>query len=130
MFEDPKWLEASGRISPLVGKLLRNLASRGIRALMTFRHGKLTLGGIRMHAIDTVSVFFKQFNRENQKLKDKNKKIRVVITHGDDFSSAQRLREMIEKEYQNAKVVFINIINNVVGAPTGPNTLVLAWSEV
>jgi len=91
MFQDPKWLEASGRISSLVGNLLRNLVSRGIRAMLTFRKGKLTPGGIKIHATDTVSVLFKQFDKENQKPKDENKKIRVVITHGDDFASAKRL---------------------------------------
>jgi len=130
MLDDPKWMEASGRISPLVGKLLRNLASRGIRAMITFRHGKLIPGGIKLHATDTASVLFSQFEKENQKIKNTNRKIRVAITHGDDLVSAQRLKEMIEKEYQNAKVVFINIINNVVGAPTGPNTLAITWCEI
>ena len=130
MLDDPKWMEASGRISPLVGKLLRNLASRGIRAMITFRHGKLIPGGIKLHATDTASVLFSQFEKENQKIKNTNRKIRVAITHGDDLVSAQRLKEMIEKEYQNAQVVFINIINNVVGAPTGPDTLSITWCEI
>ncbi|KPJ57191.1 hypothetical protein AMJ49_01085 [Parcubacteria bacterium DG_74_2] len=130
MFEDPKWLEASGRISPLIAKFFRTMANRGIRALMTLRHGKLIPGGIRTHAQDTVMVFFKQFEKENQKSRQENKKIRIVITHGDDLASAKRLKEIIEKEYANARVAFINIINNVVGAPTGPNTLICAWCEV
>jgi DegV family protein with EDD domain len=129
MFEDPKWLENSGRISPLVGKFLRTLAQKGIRTFLTFRKGKLIPGGIRMQAKDTVLVFFNQFEKENRAIKNTDKKIKVVITHGDDFSSAQRLKEMIEKEYQNAKVEFVNIINNIVGAITGPNTLVIAWAE-
>ncbi len=127
---DPQWMEASGRISSLVAKILRNLASKGIRAMITFREGKLKLGGLKIRATDIVSVLFRQFEKENQKIKNTNKKIRVAITHGDDLASAQRLKDMIEKEYQNANVVFINIINNIVGAVTGPNTLALAWCEI
>ena len=98
--------------------------------MITFRHGKLIPGGIKLHATDTASGLFSQFEKENQKIKNTNRKIRVAITHGDDLVSAQRLKEMIEKEYQNAQVVFINIINNVVGAPTGPDTLSITWCEI
>lgn len=130
MFPDPKWLEASGRISPLIGKLLKTLASRGIRAMLTFRNGKLTPGGLKLRSNDTALILFKQFEKENQKIKNTDKKIRVAISHGDDLVSAQRLKEMVEKEYSNARVVFINIINNIVGAATGPGTLAIAWCEV
>ena len=130
MLEDPKWLEYSGRISPLIASFLRNMAKRGIRALMTFKNGKLVPGGIKIHAKDTVMVLFNQFKKETQKLRQENKKIRIVITHGDDFESAQRLKEMIEKEFKNIEVAFINIVNNIVGAVTGPDTLVLTWCEI
>lgn len=130
MFLDPKWIEASGRISPLVAGFLRGLAKHGIRTMLTFKDGKLAPGGIKMHANDLALVIFNQFQKDNLKIKNTDKKIRVVITHGDDFQSAQRLKEMIEKEYQNAKVAFINIINNVVGSAAGPNALVIAWCEV
>lgn len=130
MFLDPKWIEASGRISSLVANLLRGLAKRGIRTMLTFKEGKLAPGGIKMHANDLVLVLFNQFEKDNLKIKNSDKKIRAVITHGDDFQSAQRLKEMIEKEYNNARVAFINIINNIVGAATGPNALVVAWCEI
>jgi len=130
MFEDPKWLEASGRISPLIASFLRNMAKRGIRALMTFKNGKLVPGGIKIHAKDTVMVLFNQFEKETQKLREANKKIRMAITHGDDLESAQRLKEMIEKEFKNMEVAFINIINNIVGVLAGPNALAFALCEI
>ena len=130
MFLDPKWIEASGRISPLVANLLRVLGKRGIRPMLTFKEGKLSPGGIKIHSNDLVLVLFNQFEKDNRKIKNSDKKIRVAITHGDDFRSAQRLKEMIEKEYQNARVAFINIINNIVGAATGPNALVVGWCEI
>ncbi len=130
LLEDPKWMEASGRISPLIANFLREMAKRGIRVLITFKNGYLKPGGIKIRAQDKVMVLFKQFEKENQRIKNTAKTIRVIITHGDDLESTQKLKEMIEKNFQNAKVVFTNIINNVVGAPTGPGILILAWCEI
>lgn len=127
IFPDPKWLEASGRISPLVANFLRTLGKRGIKTLLTLKKGKLSPGGIRTKANDTAEVLFRQFEKENSKIKNAETKIKAVITHGDDLNSALKLKEMIEKNYSNARVIFVNIINNVVGAPAGPNVLTLAW---
>lgn len=129
MLEDPKWLEYSGRISSMVANLFRALNQRGIRPFLIFKDGKLTPGGIKMKAKDKVLAFFNQFNNDNAAIKNTEKRIKAVITHGDNFYLAQRLKEMIENEFQNAKVEFVNIINNVVGAVTGPDTLILAWAE-
>lgn len=127
MFPDPKWLEASGRISHLIANLLRGLAKRGIRPLMTFKNGKLVPASLKMGASDAVIIFLKQLKKETQNLREVDKKIRVAITHGDDLKSALRLKEMIEKEFSGAEIAFINIINNIVGALTGPDTLTLSW---
>jgi hypothetical protein len=54
----------------------------------------------------------------------------MAITHGDDPAEAQRLRTMVEGAPGNIEVVFTNIINDVVGAVTGPGTLAFAWCEI
>ncbi len=130
MFENPKWLEASGRISHLVASLMRRLAGAGIRPVLAFKKGVLVPAGLKSKAKKLPIAIFKQFEDKIKKLKLRNKKIRAVITHGDDTESAEELKEMIEKEFKNVEIAFINIINNVVGAPTGPNTLALAWCEI
>jgi len=129
ILKDPKWLEASGRISHLVANLLRRMAQVGIRPLLTFKNGRLVPAGIKAGAKDIPTALFKKFETGMKKLRE-DKQIRVIITHGDDLEGAQRLEEMIKKDFQNAEVAFINIINNVVGGPTGPNTLAIAWSEI
>jgi DegV family protein with EDD domain len=129
ILKDPKWLEASGRISHLVANLLRRMAQAGIRPLLTFKNGRLVPAGIKTGAKDIPTALFKKFETGMKKLRE-DKQIRVIITHGDDLEGAQRLEEMIKKDFQNAEVSFINIINNVVGGPTGPNTLAIAWSEI
>ena len=129
MFEDPKWIEASGRISSLVANLLRKLAKIGIRPLLSLKNGVLVPVGIKVRAKDIPTALFKQFGKEVQKSKKKEKEIKVVITHGDDAEGAQRLKEMIENQFKNAKVAFVNIIDNILGSISGPNTIICAWYE-
>jgi len=129
MLEDPKWLEASGRISPLVANLLREMIKRDIRISITFKEGKLTPAGIKIGAKDIPTALFKQFEAEIKKFKAEGKKIRGAISHGDWPEGAQRLREMVEKE-KNIEVVSLSIIDNVIGAITGPNTLIFSWHEI
>jgi DegV family protein with EDD domain len=129
MFKDPKWLEASGRISSLVAGLLRRIAKIGIRPLLTFKEGLLVRAGVKLQAKDIPTALFKQFEKEIKKSKSEQKKIRIVITHGDNPEGAQRLKEMIEKNFSGAKVSFINIVNDIVGTLVGPDTLACGWYE-
>jgi len=129
ILKDPKWLEASGRISHLVANLLRRMARADIRPFLTFKNGRLVPAGIKAGAKDTPTALFRKFETEMKKLKE-DRRIRATITHGDDLEGAQRLKEMIEKEFKNTEVAFINILDNVVGGPTGPDTLAIAWFEI
>ena len=130
MFEDPKWLEASGRISHAVANIMRGMARLGIRPLLTFKRGTLAPVGLRTKAKEIAVVLFRQLEKETERSRKEGKRIRIAITHGDDLEGAQRLREMAEKEFTNIEVAFINIINDVVGSATGPNTLSFAWCEI
>lgn len=129
MLEDPKWLEASGRISSIIANLLRGLGERGIRPMLTFKKGHLAPASIKISAKDTPTVIFKQFESERKKYGAEGKKVRVAISHGDWLDGAKRLKEMVEKE-ENTEVASLNIMGNVIGAITGPNTLVFAWCEI
>jgi fatty acid-binding protein DegV len=128
--EDPKWLEASGRISSIVANILRQIAKAGVRPLLTFKNGLLVPAGIKTGAKDTANALFKQFEADTRKIIKEGKKIRVAITHGDDLGEAQRLKEMIKKEFKDVEVAFLNIINNIVAVVAGPGALAFAWCEV
>jgi len=128
MFRETKWLEASGRTSHVVASLIRGLARIGVRPIMTFEKGALIPAGLKTRAKDTADVLFRQFEKNSEKTRQSGKKIRLAITHGDDHESALRLMRMAE-ELGNVEVVLINLINNVVGVITGPDTLAFAWCE-
>jgi DegV family protein with EDD domain len=130
MFEDPKWLEASGRISHMVANMMRGMARLGIRPLLTFKGGALVPAGLRTKARDTAGVLFRQLEKDTERSRKTGGRIRMAITHGDTPEEAQRLREMAERELKNIEVAFISIINDVVGSVTGPNTLSFAWCEI
>ena len=130
MFEDPKWLEASGRISHIVANVMRGMAKMGIRPLLTFKKGALVPAGLKTKASDTAGVLFRQLEKDTERVRKSGKGIRMAITHGDTPEEAQRLREMAERELENIEVAFISIINDVVGSVTGPNTLSFAWCEI
>lgn len=127
--EDPKWLEASGRMSSLLANWIRRAAKIGLRPLIRIKNGVLVSGGIVTGAKDIPTALFKKFETETKKLKKEGKKIRTVITHGDDLAGAMRLKEMIEKASENNQVAFINIIDNVLATLTGPNSMLLSWCE-
>lgn len=127
---DPTWVEAAGRMSPLVANGIRNAAKIGVRPLVRFKDGVLASGGIVTGAKDIPTAVFKKFEAETKEIKKEGKKIRVVITHGDNLAGATRLKEMIEKSSPNYNVAFLNIINNVVGTLSGPDSMFVSWLEI
>jgi DegV family protein with EDD domain len=129
MFADPKWMENSGRISRMAATLMRNMATLGVRPVLAFEKGVLVSSSLKNRAADTALVLFKQLEKDSEKSMKANKRIRIAITHGDDLKEAYRLKEMAEKHLENIEVLFVNLINDVVGSVTGPGTLAVAWCE-
>lgn len=130
ILEDLKWVEAAGRISHLVASVVRGIAKAGIRPVMAFKNGVLAPAGLKTDAKDIPTALFKQLEHDAKNSIKEGKRIRVIITHGDDLAGAQRLKEMIEKEFKNTEIVFVNIINDVVGVLAGPNAMLLSWCEI
>jgi uncharacterized protein len=128
--ENIKWLEKSGRVSHFVATIVNSLAKAGIRPVLALKNGTLAPTGLKSDAKDIPTALFRQFESDAKSLIRENKKIRVALTHGDDLAGAERLKGMIEKISGNIEVIFIGIINNVVGVVAGPNAITLAWCEV
>ncbi len=129
IFKDPKWIEASGRISSTIADWVRKMSKIGIRPILGFKDGVLKPIGIKTGAKDISVALFKEINEKTKDLRNKNKKILAVITHGDDTASAQKLKEMIEREISGAEVVYINLVNDIVGSIAGPDAITLSWTE-
>ena len=130
MLEEVKWLEASGRISHTLANWVRRMQKIGFRPIIGIKKGVIKAIGIKAGAKDIPTALFHQFEAKTKQFRNRGKKIRVAITHGDNFEGAQRLKELIEKNLKNTEVVFINLIDNVLGVLVGPDTLILAWCEI
>jgi len=129
MFKDPKWIEVSGRISHFVASLMRGMAKAGIRPVLAIKDGVIAPAGLKGGAKDIPAGLFRQFEEDIKKMKMEDKKIKAVIAHGDDLAEAERLKRMIEEKFSNVEIVFISMVNNVVGALAGPNALTLSWCD-
>ena len=130
MFDDPKWIEATGRLSSFIANLMRVMARIGVRPLLALKKGVLVPAGLKTRAKEIPVVLFRQLEKETKIPRKAGNKIRVAITHGDALKAALLIKEMTESKLENTEVAFINIIDNPIGAPIGPNSLACAWCEV
>ena len=124
---DPKWLEASGRVSHTVANWIRKMQNFGVRPLMGLKQGFLKPVGIKIGVKDVPTTMFKELESKSKNFSSQGKKIKIAITHGDNLEDALRLKEMIEKELKNTEVLFINLVDDVIGCILGPGCLALGW---
>lgn len=128
--KDPKWAEASGRISSFLANWMRRMAKIGFRPILGVKKGKVVPVGIKTGAKDIPNALLSELEIKTKKLREQGKKIRVAIVHGDNLEGAQRLKEMIEEKLKEIEITFVNLIDNVLGILTGPDALVLVWAPI
>lgn len=124
MIKDPKWLEANGRITPALASLLRQIQKIGLRPLIGLKKGVVKPVALKMRAKDVPTALLKELRKEAG-----NRKIKIAITHADNLEEAQKLKEMIVKKVKNAEIVFLSLMDPIIGVHAGPGTLVLSWFE-
>jgi DegV family protein with EDD domain len=124
MVENPKWLEAGGRLAHPVSILLTQMQKIGMRPILTVKDGLVKPANFRMQAKDTANALFKQFEDANKKPLSEGKTFKIGISHADNLEEAQKLRRLFEEKYpQQTKVEFISLTSHVIGAHVGPGTL-------
>lgn len=114
---DIKYLYRGGRISKtqnIVGGIL------GIKPILHVKDGKLEpLDKVR--GKNKVLKAMVDIIRKRKQDAELNKQT-VIITHGNDLDSAEKLKNMMEEEFEIDKFI-INSIGAVIGAHAGPGTL-------
>jgi len=130
ILEDPKWLEASGRISPTLANWIRKAAKIGVRPLIGIKKGVVKAIGIKRGVKDIPTALLQELEAKTRKTRKEKKRIRVAIVHCIYETGAQQLKEMIENNLENTEVAFINLIDTVIGSIVGPGALAIAWSEI
>ncbi|MFA6337057.1 MAG: DegV family protein [Candidatus Paceibacterota bacterium] len=129
ILEDYKWLQASGRISRLAGVILKRMAKAGLRPLIGIKNGKLFPAGIKTKVKDFSNALFEQLKKEVKDKRISSKEIRIAIVHGDDLLEAKKLEKKIKEEFLEAKIIFLNLADDVIGIVAGPGALAVAWLE-
>ena len=129
IFKDPKWIAASGRISKTTANWIRIIQKMKIHPLLGVKEGIVKLVGIKIGAKDIVTALFREIEEKTKKSRGQNKKIMAIINHGDNLRDAQKLKEVIENNLTGTKVLFISLVNDIVGTLAGPDALALSWTE-
>lgn len=127
ILEDPKWLEAGGRMSKSQANWIRRIKKINLHPLVTIKDGVVTKAGI-IFARDTAEALFKKIAKESQKTRKEGKRIRIIIGHADNPEGAEKLRQRL-KEIK-AEVPFISLASPVVCSHTGPGTLLAGWMPI
>jgi len=128
LLEDPKRLEASGRLPGLVANWIRKMQKVGVRPLIGLKEGKLVPIGFRKGAKDIPEALFSELESKTKSLREEGKSIRTAITHGDNLERADKLKELIGKNLENTEIAFVNLADDVLGTLVGPDCLVVAWA--
>lgn len=130
LLSDPKWVEAAGRMSHTLADWVRKAQKIGLRPLLGMKKGKLTSVGIKAGAKSIPAALLDELDKKTKKLREQGKRIRVTITHGDVKEQAQELKTMIEKTLKGTEVISVTIIDDVLSVLTGPDAMLLGWSEI
>lgn len=126
--QDPKWLEWGGRITHTQAKWLKNFQKLGVNPILGIKKGKIEKAGFRIGVKEMPDALFKELDSKTRKLRKEGRNIRTVVTHCDNLSGAQKLKEMLRQE--NFEVSFINLTDPVIGVHVGPGTLIAAWTVI
>lgn len=139
LFEDPKWIEAGGRVSKGQANWIRRIKKINLHPLITIKKGQITKGGM-VFAKDMAEALFKKISKESQKVRKKGKQIRVIINQADNLKEAKKLKKMLKEikparlpdgtQVGGAEVSFISLASPVVGVHIGPGSLIASWAPI
>jgi DegV family protein with EDD domain len=128
MVETPKWLEKGGRISHSFAILLEKMQKIGMRPLIGVKNGKVKPVALKMRAKDVPEALFRELKKEIEKFKEKSE-IKIAIGHADNLEGAKKLKQLIEENLKEVEILFLGLIDPIIGVHVGPGTLGIAWSQ-
>ncbi len=112
------WVEKIGRMSSWQAATFKVLKGLGVLPMLGFKKGKVGLTGFNFWTKDIFKAMFYQLRHQAKK-----SKIRVGINYTDNIDLAYQLKEEVEKELA-AEVAFISSVPPIIGANSGPGTLI------
>jgi len=121
MYDNPKWLKAGGRFPKIAQIGLQKMKDFNISIIMREKDGVIKPMTIKKNVTNLVDPLFDEFKKFTKNTKEK---ISVVITHGDNIKEALKLKEKLES-LKNIEVLYVSLLDVVLGAHAGPNLLLI-----
>jgi hypothetical protein len=118
------WAEKIGRVKKWQGIVFQILKALGIQPYLGIKNGVVKLTGFNLWTYDEFEAMFNQLKHQAKK-----GKLKVGINYTDNVDFAMGLKEKVEKEL-NSEVLFVSLVPPIVGANSGPGTLITACYNV
>ena len=122
-YDDPRWLFAGGRMPKILPYGLEKMKQMKIGVIMCVRNKTIKPYSVQKNFFELATPLFKEFEK---KVKGVSSKISVIISHGDNLEQANKLKTLVES-VKDVTVESVSLLDVVLGAHTGPNTIVLSW---
>jgi DegV family protein with EDD domain len=122
--ETPNWLEKGGRLSSSTAKVVRGVQKLGIRPLLELKDGLVVSTGLKLKAKDKIEALLRELKK---KVGDDN--IDLAITHASVKEEADLLKQRIEKEFPNVKILYIEELCAVIGSHVGPGSILISFKK-
>jgi DegV family protein with EDD domain len=113
------WVEKIGRMSPWLAAAFKTLKILGVQPTLGLKQGRVGLTGFNFWTKDTFKALFHQLKHQSEK----SGKLRIGINYTDNIDLAYQLKEKVEKELA-AEVAFISPVPPIIGANSGPGTII------
>ncbi len=118
------WAEKIGRVKHwqvIVFKILKGL---GVQPYLGIKEGVVKMTGFNLWTEDEFEAMFNQLKHQAKK-----GKMIVGINYTDNIEFALKLKERVEKELKS-KVLFCSLVPPIVGANSGPGTILASCYNV
>lgn len=123
--ETTYWVEKIGRMTTWQGRIFQFLKGIGIQPMLGLKKGKVTLTGFNFFGKTPFEAVFHQLEYQAKKTQRRGQPFKVGINYTDNIELAFKLKEKLEKELQ-AEISFVSLVPPIVGANSGPGTLLAA----
>lgn len=119
------WVEKIGRISKKRAFGFKFLKLFGVMPIIGIKRGEVGLVGFNFWTTKNYKAVFHQLKKEAKRAKRQSKRLIVGINYTDNEDIAFWLKRRVERKLQ-AKVIFVSMVPLIVGANSGPGTLIAA----
>jgi len=121
MYDNPKWVQGGGRFPKIAQVALQKMKGMNISIVLREKGGVLKPMTIKSNVKDLAEPLFEEFKKFTKNTK---KKISVIIVHADNEKEAFKLKEKVEA-LKNVKVLYVKLLDAVLGAHAGPGSLLI-----